>query len=110
MLFYEKTVSEPWFTLLKLGIKTVEGRQNKGNFLDMNIGDFIIFKNNELGFLREFKIEIKHISFYYNFETYLKSETLSCCLPGIDTIEQGLHVYQKYYPETQQYMIKAFRF
>jgi len=110
MLFYEKTVSEPWFTLLKLGIKTVEGRQNKGDFVLMQIGDFIIFKNNELGFLRQFKIEIKHISFYYNFETYLESETLSCCLPGIDTIEQGLYVYQKYYPETDQHMIKAFRF
>jgi ASC-1-like (ASCH) protein len=110
MSVYEKTVCEPWFTLLKLGIKTVEGRQNKGDFVIMKIGDFIIFKNNELGFQRQFKIEIKHISFYYNFETYLENETLSCCLPGIDTTEQGLQVYQKYYHETDQYMIKAFRF
>jgi ASC-1-like (ASCH) protein len=110
MSIYEKTVSEPWFTLIKLGIKTVEGRQNKGDCALMKIGDFIIFTNNELGFLRQFKKEITHISFYYNFKTYLESEMLSSCLPGIDTIEEGLHVYLKYYPENHQYMIKAFRF
>ncbi len=110
MSIYEKNVSEPWFTLLKLGIKTVEGRQNKGDFALMNVGDFIIITNNELGFPRQIKKEIKHVSFYYNFETYLESETLRCCLPGIDTIEQGLEIYQKYYPKTDQYMIKAFRF
>jgi hypothetical protein len=26
---YEETVSEPWFTLISMGLKTVEGRKNK---------------------------------------------------------------------------------
>ena len=29
---YRKHLSEPWFSLIKLGIKTVEGRLNKGVF------------------------------------------------------------------------------
>ena len=110
MSIYEKTVSEPWFTLLKLKIKTVEGRLNKGDFLDMKIGDIIIFTNMELGFLRKFQIKIKQINIYDNFETYLEKETLCCCLPGIDTIEEGLQVYYRYYQKTDQYKIIAFHF
>ena len=110
MTIFKKNLSEPWFTLIKLRIKTVEGRLNKGDFVNMNIGDSIIFTNNELGFERQFDIVIKHISFYYNFEIYLEKEALSCCLPGIDTIEEGLQIYNKYYQETDQYMVKAFRF
>jgi ASC-1-like (ASCH) protein len=50
MSIYEKNLSEPWFSLIKLRIKKVEGRLNKGDFANMNIGDFILFTNNELGF------------------------------------------------------------
>ena len=76
MSIYEKNVAEPWFSLIKLRIKTVEGRLNKGDFVNMNIGDFIVFTNNELGFERKIKIEIKTISYYDNFQTYLENETL----------------------------------
>ena len=86
MSIYEKNLSEPWFSLIKLGIKKVEGRLNKGDFANMNIGDFILFTNNELGFERKFKIEIKNISYYDNFKTYLENETLDKCLPSIDNI------------------------
>ena len=36
---YKENVSEPWFTLISLGLKTVEGRKNKGRFKEMQIGD-----------------------------------------------------------------------
>ena len=78
----------------------------------MNIGDFILFTNNELGFERKFKIEIKGISYYENFQTYLETETLERCLPGIEDIENGLNVYYKYYKKSDEleYKIKAFIF
>jgi ASC-1-like (ASCH) protein len=112
MFIYEKNLSEPWFSLIKLRIKKVEGRLNKGDFANMNIGDFILFTNNELGFERKFKIEIKHISYYDNFQTYLENETLEKCLPGIDNIENGLNIYYKYYKKSDEfeYKIKAFTF
>lgn len=105
-------LSEPWFSLLKLGIKTVEGRLNKGDYANMNIGDFILFMNNELGFERNFKIEIKSIAYYDNFRTYLENETLEKSLPGIDNIEDGLCVYYKYYKQNDEleYKVKAFIF
>ena len=110
MSIYEKNVAEPWFSLIKLRIKTVEGRLNKGDFVNMNIGDFIVFTNNELGFERKIKIEIKTISYYDNFQTYLENETLEMCLPGIDNIEDGLNIYYKYYKKSDEleYKIKAF--
>jgi ASC-1-like (ASCH) protein len=112
MSIYKKNLSEPWFSLIKLGIKDVEGRLNKGDFANMNIGDFILFTNNELGFERKFKIVIKNISYYDNFQTYLENETLERCLPCIDNIEDGLNVYYKYYKKSDEleYKIKAFTF
>ena len=112
MSIYEKNLSEPWFSLIKLRIKKVEGRLTKGDFANMNIGDFILFTNNELGFERKFKIEIKGISYYENFQTYLETETLERCLPGIEDIENGLNVYYKYYKKSDEleYKIIAFSF
>jgi len=112
MSIYEKKISEPWFSLIKLRIKKVEGRLNKGDFANMIIGDLIIFTNNELGFERNFKIEIKHITCYDTFKTYLEHETIERCLPGIDNIEDGLNVYYKYYKKSDEleYKIKSFTF
>ena len=47
---YHEHVSEPWFTLIKLRIKTIEGRLANGNFKNINLGDYIIFFNNDFGF------------------------------------------------------------
>ena len=47
-----KNISEPWFSLIKIGLKTVEGRLNKGDFASLTKGDCIKFVNNELGFIR----------------------------------------------------------
>ena len=64
MTTYYKNVSEPWFSLLKLKIKSVEGRLNKGEFSNMKIGDIIEFSNEELGFKRKSKLKIKYTLLY----------------------------------------------
>jgi len=112
MSIYEKNLSDPWFSLMLCGVKMVEGRLNEGDFANMNIGDFIIFTNNELGFQRKLKIKIKYISYYDNFQLYLEKETLELCLPTIYNIEDGLKVYYKYYNKCDEieYGIKAFKF
>jgi len=112
MTTYQKKLSEPWFSLIKLGIKTVEGRLNDGDFEKMKVGDHYLFTNNDLGFERKFKIEIKKISYYENFKIYLETETLEKCLPGIENIKDGLEVYYKYYKKRDElkYKIKAFTF
>jgi ASC-1-like (ASCH) protein len=47
MTEYTKNLSEPWFSLIKIGLKTCEGRLNKGDFSLMKKGDYIIFENND---------------------------------------------------------------
>ena len=112
MTTYKKNLSEPWFSLIKFKIKTIEGRLNKGEFKNMNINDFILFTNNELGFERKFIIEIKNITYYDNFQEYLEKETLEKCLPGLDNIEDGLKIYYRFYTKNDEseYKIKAFKF
>ena len=103
---YKKNVSEPWFSLIKLGLKKCEGRLNKGNFSKMKKGDKITFINNEFGFQRNFLIKITSIHNYDTFNDYLKKETLEKCLPGIDTIEDGENIYYKYYTKNDELLYK----
>ena len=51
----------------------------------MNKGDIIEFTNDQLGYQRKFRVKIKKINKYNNFEEYLEQEKLKYCLPGIDT-------------------------
>lgn len=94
---FTKSVSEPWFSLILLGLKTVEGRLNKGDFNQMKKGDTIIFHNSSLGFDRRFSVVVKNIKKYSSFEKYLTSEGLQNTLPGIINITDGVKVYHKYY-------------
>jgi ASC-1-like (ASCH) protein len=111
MSTYTKHLSEPWFSLIKLGIKKCEGRLNKGDFFEIKKLDYIIFQNNDFNYLRSFCCKIIYTHIYNSFEDYLKSEKLQKCLPGIDTINEGVNVYYKYYTKEQEYKykIKAFR-
>jgi len=109
---FEKHLSEPWFSLIKLGLKKCEGRLKKGDFSNMKKGDFIKFENNDFNFKRTFVVKITSIHYYSSFNEYLEKEGLNKCLPGIDSIEDGVKIYHKYYPieEEEKYNIVAIRF
>jgi ASC-1-like (ASCH) protein len=95
-------VSEPWFSLIKIGAKKVEGRLNKGDFGAMKVGDIIVFENSELSYTRRFKVIITKIDKYNTFGEYLTSKKLNNCLPGIDTLEEGVSIYRKYYSASDE--------
>jgi ASC-1-like (ASCH) protein len=111
MTTYTKNVSEPWFSLIKLGLKRCEGRLNKGDFSKMKKGDYIIFENNDFNFPRKCKCIITSINDYNTFKTYLENETLDKCLPGIDTITNGVKIYHNYFTKDDEskYKIKAIK-
>lgn len=102
MTHYHKNLSEPWFSFTEIGLKTVEGRLNRGDFLLMNVGDTITFTNDYLGLERQFSVRIVEIRHYETFRLYLEKEGLRNCLPGIDTMEKGLNVYSKIYSEEDE--------
>lgn len=107
-VYYNFNLSEPWFTLISLGLKTVEGRKNKGKFKEMQVGDIIEWQNNDFE-QRRISTKITKKIYYSTFEKYLISEGLNKCLPGIPSLEHGLSVYYKYFTkeEEQQYGVIA---
>ena len=103
---YKKHLSEPWFSLIKLGIKQCEGRLNKGDFSKIKRGDYIQFENNDFGFPRSFNCKITSVVNYNSFFDYLENETLEKCLPTIDTIDQGVSIYYNYYTKNDEKLYK----
>lgn len=101
-VIYKKNVSEPWFSLINLGLKKVEGRLGKGDFVKMKKDDIVIWENNDLGFHREVKTYITSIHKYSSFAEYLENEGLEKTLPGINDLEQGKAVYYKYFTPEQE--------
>ena len=105
-----KNLSEPWFTLVLLGLKTVEGRLDKGEF---DKGDIVCFENNDIPtHPRKVTVKIKEVVKYNNFQEYLTNEGIHSCLPGITDIDTGIAIYNKYFTIEQQsiYDVIAIRF
>lgn len=94
-------VSEPWFTLISLGLKKVEGRKNTGKFKEMRVGEIIEWQNNDFTH-RSVKTRIIGKMVYKSFRDYLEKEGLNNCLPGIPNIEDGVSVYYKYYTKEDE--------
>ena len=99
---YTKNVGEPWFSLIKLGLKSVEGRLNKGEFSKFKKNDVVVWTNNDFGNLRSVKTKIKSIRKYKTFNDYLSKEGLENCLPGFENIKNGENVYYKYYSKENE--------
>lgn len=97
-----KNVSEPWFSLIRLGLKRCEVRLNKGDFEKIKAGDKIKFVNGDLGFGRAHCVMVTEVIEYDSFETCLECEGLDVCLPGIDNMDDALRVYRKYYSKEQE--------
>ena len=98
---YVEHLSEPWFTLIGLGLKTVEGRRNKGKFKEMKVGDIIQWTNDDFD-NRTVLTKITKKEEYNTFSEYLSNEGLENCLPGMPSLEHGLSVYFKYFTKEDE--------
>ena len=107
---YIERLSEPWFTLICLGLKTVEGRKNKGRFKEMKVGDIVEWTNDDFK-PRRVLTKITGKKNYKTFEEYLRKEGLQKCLPGMPSMEHGLSVYFKYFTKEDEakYGVTAIR-
>lgn len=101
MTLYIEHLSEPWFTLVFLGLKKIEGRKNKGRFKEMKVGDIIEWTNNDFQ-PRSVQTRITRKAEYCTFKMYLLAEGLHNCLPGMPTLEHGLSVYYKYFTPEEE--------
>jgi len=94
-------LSEPWFTLINLGLKKAEGRLNTGRFKELQEGDIIEWYNDDFKH-RKCVTKISKKIEYKSFREYLHKEGLQNCLPGMPDIEHGLSVYYKYYTKEDE--------
>ena len=101
-IYAEEHLSEPWFTLISLGLKTVEGRLHKNRFKNYKIGDVIKWWNNDFDQGRVCFTKIVNVTLYNTFEEYLIDKGLEKCLPGMPNLEHGLNVYFKYFTKEDE--------
>jgi len=83
-------IQEPYFSQIKSGKKTVEGRMSSNKFRSIKSGDRILI-NRRLPALVE---EVKSFS---SFEEMFDFYGLKNCLPDKITVEEGLSVYNTFY-------------
>jgi ASC-1-like (ASCH) protein len=102
---YKKHMSEPWFSLIAVGCKTVEGRLHHDDWEKMRQGDIIEWYNLDYTPIldRELKTIILSKKVYPSFESYLTNEGMQKTLPSIKNINDGLKIYYNYYkPEDEK--------
>lgn len=100
---FTKKLSEPWFTHVNEGQKTIEGRLNDGDWQTMKSGDFIKFDSESK---REPKqsceVVVIRTTKYPSFREMLIREGLRYCLPGVQTIEEGVQIYRQFYSADEE--------
>lgn len=97
---YHNHRAEPYFTFLKNGQKTIEGRIKKGWYRFVKSGDHIIVYNEEENDLVE--VLVKGVRTYSSIQEMLEQEPIKKLLPDIKTIDEGIEVYKRFYTEEQQ--------
>ncbi|KAK6914524.1 ASCH domain [Dillenia turbinata] len=88
-------VQEPFFSMLKDGVKTVEGRCAVGKYSRISSGASILFNKCLV-------LCVQDVHWYASFSEMLKAESLAKVLPGVKTVEEGVQIYWKFYTEEQE--------
>ncbi|XP_044465327.1 uncharacterized protein LOC123195594 [Mangifera indica] len=92
---FELHVQEPYFTQLKDGLKTVEGRCAVGDYSRIGPGALILFNKCLV-------LEVQDVERYGSFYEMLQAQSLAKVLPGIKSIVEGVQVYRKFYTEEKE--------
>lgn len=83
---------EPWFSKIRSGIKTVEGRKFNIKYSNLRCGDLLEFYCDDESFLTE----VVAVKVYNSLEEYLEKEGYQNVLPGVISFEEAVNVYLKY--------------
>lgn len=97
---YHNHRAEPYFTFVKKGPKTIEGRIRKGYYRFIKPGDHIIVYNEEE--TDSVEVVVKGVRNYSSIRGMLEGESLKKVLPDVENVEDGIKVYQKFYTSEQE--------
>ncbi|KAK4254830.1 hypothetical protein QN277_007916 [Acacia crassicarpa] len=92
---FELHVQEPFFTQLKDGLKTIEGRCATGYYKRIAAGALVLFNKCLV-------LEVEDVRSYNSFSEMLVAEGLQNVLPGVKTTEEGVRVYRNFYTEEKE--------
>lgn len=96
---YTANLSEPWFSLVADGKKIIEGRPYRGKWAQMKPGDIIRIES-ESKQKASFDVSIVITKRYPSFREMLTREALSQVLPGVETVDKGVDVYEQMYTDS----------
>ncbi|KAE9600409.1 putative PUA-like domain-containing protein [Lupinus albus] len=92
---FELHVQEPFFSQLKDGLKTIEGRCATSKYSRIELGDLILINKSMV-------FEVQGIRQYPTFSDMLEAERMEKVLPGVESVEEGLEVYRRFYTEEKE--------
>lgn len=98
--FYSNHRDEPYYTYVKNGIKTIEGRLRKGLYAELASGDSIKVQTNDK--TDSFIVKVVDIRSYPTFKELLAHEPLQKVLPNVATKDKAFDIYEQFYPLDQQ--------
>ena len=90
---FRYSVKEPSFSLIRDGIKKIEGRLFKNTFCQINPGHYIIFYNRK----DNFKVRVNVIKNYNNFRDMLVSEGIKLVTPLSNSLNESISIYRRLY-------------
>lgn len=88
-------VQEPYFSFIKEGKKTVEGRLNKGKFADIEVGDICLVND-------DFEVKIIGKRLYKTFQEMIEVEGVEKVIPDANSVEEVVVVYYKFYTKEKE--------
>ncbi|KAL4310061.1 hypothetical protein GQ457_01G023610 [Hibiscus cannabinus] len=92
---FELHVQEPFFSMFRDGLKTIEGRCAVGKHDNIEPGSMILLNKSLV-------LEVQDVRRYATFSKMLEAESISQVLPGVKSTEEGVHIYRKFYTEEKE--------
>jgi ASC-1-like (ASCH) protein len=89
---FQLICEEPWFSLIRQGIKPVEGRKNSPKHQKIKINDLIDFSNGK----EHFRTIVTEIRSYTSLKDYLNNVTIQKALPYVSSFEEALKIYHQW--------------
>lgn len=96
------TLNSPWYEYVRDGYKKYEGRCDWKQVKEYVVGDLINVSHHTDSTREQYQIQIVKIHKYKNFEEGLRNLNLNQVLPGVQTVEEGIEIYKKYYKLSTQ--------
>lgn len=97
---YKNHRVEPYFTYVKNGQKTVEGRLCKEWYQQVCEGDHIIVQNMDE--TDSVEVVVKDVRRHDTIRDMLEQEDMRRLLPNVESVEDGLKIYRQFYTEEQE--------